>query len=535
MKFKMLIILLFVSSLVFGQDKAPDNWFNLDKTTDGVQGVSTEKTYKELLKGMKSHPVIVAVIDGGVDYKHEDLKEVIWTNKKEIPGNKIDDDHNGYVDDIHGWNFMGNTKGESVNGDQLEVTRLYVKYKKMFDGVDPEKLSRKKRKTYDFYLKIKKEVEEKLADNKTKLAMYQGIMDALNTIKKEIGSDDFGIDDLDKIKSTDETVQRVKTILSGVLAQGGKVSDLEGQLQGAIDYFSDNVKYNYNPDFDGRSLVGDNYDDVHEIGYGNNDVKGPDASHGTHVSGIIAAKRHNNIGMDGIADNVLIMGVRAVPNGDERDKDVANAIRYAVDNGAQIINMSFGKSYVWNKKVVDDAVKYAVKHDVLLVHAAGNDGKENTTTNNYPNDTYLRRCIFGKKTARTWIEVGALSWKGGEDALAEFSNYSNEYVDLFAPGVAIYSTTPDDHYASYNGTSMASPVVAGVAAVIRSYFPSLTAAQVKDILLKSVTPIPGKLKKPGDGSEKVTMKDVCVTGGVVNLYNAVKLAKKTKGKKKIKA
>jgi len=258
-------------------------------------------------------------------------------------------------------------------------------------------------------------------------------------------------------------------------------------------------------------------------------VKGPDASHGTHVAGIIGAVRGNEVGMKGVANDVRIMSIRAVPNGDEHDKDVANAIIYAVNNGATVINMSFGKSYGWDKPAVDAAVKYACKKDVLLVHAAGNSNQDNDTSSNFPNDKFKK----GKKSAPNWLEIGALSWKKGDEAPARFSNYGAGNVDLFAPGVDIYSTVPDvDAYDSFSGTSMASPVTAGVAAMLRSYFPRLTAVQVKDILMKSIVPISEDVKLPGS-EEKVKMKDLCITGGVLSAYKAFELASKTKGKKKM--
>ncbi|MEZ5059157.1 MAG: S8 family serine peptidase [Saprospiraceae bacterium] len=313
--------------------------------------------------------------------------------------------------------------------------------------------------------------------------------------------------------------------------KGSTFEGLKENLQGGIDYFESKFKYHYNPDFNARTIVGDNYFNTYEKGYGNNDVEGPDAGHGTHVAGIIAASRGNGVGMDGVANSVRIMSVRAVPDGDERDKDVANAIIYAVDNGASVINMSFGKGYSWDKEAVDKAVKYAKKKDVLLIHAAGNDSENNDNTDNFPNDNYEKSGWFSPKKAKNWLEIGALSWKGGENSPATFSNYGKENVDLFAPGVDIYSTIPDQTYASFSGTSMASPVTAGVAAVIRSYYPELTAEQVKEVLMESVVPLEFDVMKPGT-EEKVPFSDLSVTGGVVNVYKAVFLASKTKGKKK---
>jgi subtilisin family serine protease len=267
---------------------------------------------------------------------------------------------------------------------------------------------------------------------------------------------------------------------------------------------------------------------VKERGYGNNDVRGSFGFHGTHVSGIVGAE-WNDIGVRGIAKDVTIMPVRVVPNGDEHDKDVANAIRYAVDNGADIINMSFGKGQSWDKGVVDKAVKYARKHDVLLVHGAGNDGDMNDGVANYPNDLYDKRGLFGKKSADNWLEVGALSYERGENAIAPFSNYGKQQVDLFAPGMQIYSTTPENDYGYAQGTSMASPVVAGVAAVIRGYFPDLKACEVRDVILNSVTPIEGFVLRPGD-YEEVSASDISVSGGYVDVYRAFKAAEQLRRK-----
>ncbi|MEM6770953.1 MAG: S8 family serine peptidase, partial [Bacteroidota bacterium] len=300
------------------------------------------------------------------------------------------------------------------------------------------------------------------------------------------------------------------------------------ELEGAAEYFSGQVEYNYNVDFDAREIVGDNPDNLDDRNYGNNDVMGPDAGHGTHVAGIIAAVRDNNMGVNGVGGAMVeIMSVRTVPNGDERDKDVANAIRYAVDNGASIINMSFGKGYSPYKKEVDAAMKYAEKNDVLLVHAAGNDGKMLTLTNNYPNDTYEGK----KKTGKTWIEVGASSAFYDEKLPASFSNYNGKFVDVFAPGRDIYSTVPGSKYETFNGTSMAAPMVAGIAALLRSYFPDLKATQVRDIILESALPVSIQVTKPGS-EETVAFGALSATGGLANAYSAVKMAEKTKGKKK---
>ena len=426
---------------------------------------------------------------------------------------------------------------------------MYGKYKEKFEDADPVKLNKEDRKMYDKWLTWKEEVESKRNSAKQNLMEVNGveatILSALEAINTALEANDSPItlENIEAIDSDEQMVMIGKKVASQFLEPGKKYEyeEIESMVKEAIDgdrkRFEDQLEYAYNPDFNPRAtIVMDDYSDSSESIYGNNDVEGPDALHGTHVAGIVAATRNNGIGMDGVANNVKIMSVRTVPDGDERDKDVANAIRYAVDNGASVINMSFGKGYAWDKQVVDDAVRYAEEHDVLLVHAAGNSAQDNDATDNFPNDKYKDPkgfLFWKKKEAKNWIEVGALSYKPGEDSPATFSNYGAKNVDVFAPGVQIYATTPDDNYRYLRGTSMASPVVAGVASVIRAHFPSLTASQVKDIIMQSATPLDFDVKKPGS-DEVVPFNELSKTGGVVNLYNAVLLAAKTEGKKKIK-
>ncbi|NUO00764.1 MAG: S8 family serine peptidase [Saprospiraceae bacterium] len=536
MKFKAfcLFFSLFSASMVFAQDSAPKNWFNLDLTQDGYPGLSTEKTYKELLKGKTGKTVVVAVIDSGVDYMHEDLKDIMWVNPGEIAGNGVDDDKNGYVDDIHGWNFLGNKNGENIAHENLEVTRLYVRYKKKYEGKDPAKLSKAERIEYDTYVEYGKVIEKKLKELAPNAQLYEMMNDAFSKFEKAIGKDRKAVTlkDVENFKSSDPMMMRVAGAVKESIQGGESFADLMDQIEEGYDYFYNQVNYNYNTEYDARHIIGDDPQNVNDRNYGNSDVKGSDASHGTHVSGIIAAIRGNGIGMDGVADNVRIMAVRAVPNGDERDKDVANAIRYAVDNGATVINMSFGKGASPEKSAVDAAVRYAMERDVLLVHGAGNDGSQISLKDNFPNDHFAKSGLFGKKMAENWIEVGAHAPTKDEHLAAEFSNYSPELVDVFAPGVEIYSTVPNNGYKNQQGTSMASPMVAGVAALLRSYYPDLTAKQVKDIIMESASPWDAKVIKPGTEDEKVNMSQLSVTGGLVNVYEAVKMANNTKGKKK---
>ena len=519
--------LLFAAGLM-AQDGAPQNWWELDRTDNTFPGVSAAKAHT-YLDGKKAEPVVVAVIDSGVDIEHEDLQGVIWTNEDEIPGNGIDDDKNGYVDDVHGWNFIGGADGRNVNYENLEVVRLYNRLHAKYNNRNRDGLSKKEKQEYDRYLEYKEVIDNKRAELGPNAAQYAMIKEAVDAAIAEIGKEPMEVtaDDIAALESEDPNIAIVKRVVANAAAGGATFSDVYEQLEGAQDYFDSQLNYNYNPDFDAREIVGDDPTDVNDRYYGNNDVEGPDAAHGTHVAGIIAAVRDNDLGVNGVGgSNVRIMSIRTVPNGDERDKDVANAIRYAVDNGAKVINMSFGKGQSPFKDAVDDAMKYAQKNDVLLVHAAGNDGKQLTLENNYPNDTYKGR----RRTGKTWIEVGAASSSYDEGLAAGFSNYNKDYVDVFAPGARIYSTTPDNEYATFDGTSMAAPMVAGIAALVRSYFPDLKAKQVKEIIEESALPVNLQVVKPGSEGEKISFADLSATGGLANAYTAVKLAERTKGK-----
>ena len=527
---KLLALLLLFSTLsVSAQMETPKNWWDLDRTDNNYPGVSAAKTHS-YLSGKKATKVVVAVIDSGVDVEHEDLRDVIWTNPGEIAGNGIDDDNNGYIDDIHGWNFIGGKDGRNVNYENLEIVRLYNAYSKKYQNRNRDGLSRKEKAEYDAWKAYEKEINEKRDESAPLLMQYTAIKEGMDMIVQTIGKpiEDITPEDVAAVNTKDMMSQQIKAIVKRQAAEGTTVAQLAEELDGALDYFRSQVEYNYNPDFDARDIVGDNPGDLDDRNYGNNDVTGPDASHGTHVAGIIAAVRDNNLGVNGVGGPMVeIMSIRTVPNGDERDKDVANAIRYAVDNGASVINMSFGKGYSPYKSAVDAAMKYAEKNDVLLIHAAGNDGKMLTLENNYPNDTYMGK----KKTGKTWIEVGAASAFYDENLPASFSNYNKKYVDVFAPGRDIYSTIPGSGYASFNGTSMAAPMVAGIAALLRSYFPDLKAKQVREIILESAIPVNLEVKKPGS-EDMVQFSDLSETGGLANAYTAVKLAERTKGKNK---
>ncbi len=524
----------------------PEDWFLRDPEKDTVQGVSAEKTYASLLNGRPSKTVLVAVIDSGIDIEHEDLKDVIWTNEDEIPNNGIDDDKNGYVDDVHGWNFIGGKDG-NVNADTYEVTREYARLKPKYENIEEKKVGKKQRAEYELWKKVKAKYERDSKHSRDQYDMYnqqyQLYINAYRTIdfcdsvlekasgrpvlKSSLASIEAKNDTVNFAK---HTLMKIMESVEGDVAAKQFLEELDGyldQLKEGVDHFDVAVKYGYNTEFNSRTIVGDDINNINQKGYGNNDVEGPDARHGTHVAGIIGANRKNTIGIRGIADNVKIMSVRAVPNGDERDKDIANAILYAVDNGAQIINMSFGKKFSPQKEAVDKAVKYAESKGVLLIHAAGNDSDNLDMESNFPN-----RNFSSGGQSKNWLEIGASSFGADDQFVGSFSNYGKKSVDLFAPGVQIYSTVPNDQYENLQGTSMACPATSGVAAIIMSYFPDLTATEVKDILRQSTRKFDNlKVTKPGTKDEKVLFSELSSTGGMVNAYEAVKLAMTMQTKK----
>lgn len=533
---KLLIALLFLAAFTLNAQNTPPpkNWFNLDPVKDSVNGVSTEKAY-EYLKGKPSKKVLVAVIDSGIDIEHEDLKDVVWTNTDEIPGNGIDDDNNGYIDDVHGWNFLGGKDGRNVDKETLEVTREYKRLRPKYEGVNEVDVSKADMEEYLYWKEIEGSFERSFGEAKSQAMMMENIQAQLKRynqlFKAYLLDEDISSEDINKITSTDEVIARGKQMLTQIYTMTDPSLSLDTLIfyvEQDMEQVSGQAEFSYNLDFNPREIVGDDPNRLDDIGYGNNDVigKNTDNFHGTHVAGIIAATRGNGLGIDGVASNVEIMAIRAVPDGDERDKDVANAIRYAVDNGAQIVNMSFGKGYSPHTQYVYDAIEYAASKGVLLVHAAGNSSENTDEANNYPNDKFGK-----KKDWPHWLEVGASSWGSENNYVGVFSNYGKKSVDVFAPGVAIYSLAPGNNYQDAQGTSMASPVTAGVAALLLSYFPDLKAEQVKEILMKSVRGVEVKVNEPGTG-EEVKFSSLSVSGGIINAYEAVKLAESMTLKRK---
>jgi subtilisin family serine protease len=481
-----------------------NNWHNLDPEIDSIPGISVERAHDELLKGMKGKEVIVAVIDTGLDTDHKSLSNNVWVNKDEKINGK-DDDKNGYIDDINGWNYLGSSYNETR--DMTRILRDNKVNNRKYDQVEAE---------------IKKEI--KRSNEQLDILNYyvQLLEESKDLLSDHLDKDEFSIEDVNNIVTENEKLIRAKNIYIDFDFYGFT----KEYLNQGIEQYNDFINYHFNIDFNGRT-TDDNIYDINDTNYGDSNVRNikESESHSTHVSGIIAADRKNKKGNKGINNLAKIMVLRAVPNGDEYDKDVALAIRYAVDNGARIINGSFGKYFSSNPEWVIDAIRYASDNDVLFIAGAGNESKDldSLSNDNYPNDQFFNKNEFSD----TFIKVGASSINLNENFTAYFSNYGKINVDVFAPGVDIYSTMPNNKYKSQDGTSMSSPVVAGVASLIMSYFPKLSAKKVKEIIMESGIDIDLKIENLGDNKH---FREYSKSGKLVNAYNALILASRSKRK-----
>lgn len=535
-KFILAIGILFSAQFAFAQTEVPrETWYHADVETTGVYGVNTQKAL-DFLKEKKRKPqtLVVGVLDSGVEHFHEDLKANMWVNPKEIPGNGIDDDKNGFVDDVHGWSFLGNQYGVNYNDDTLEVTRLYKKYQALFET--PNEATKKSNETkyakeFAEYQKVKREFNADLGQAKYNLAIaeakYANLEPGFTKLINIFGETKLSEAVMKNFDTSDENVLQTLWVFNEMETkdwEGKTMKEVSAKYLGTakaqVERYRSTVQAHYNLNLDPRQeLKVDDYENINQKIYGNNDSNGPEASHGTHVAGIVSAVRGNNIGNEGTSggNHVKIMSVRMVPNGDERDKDVANAIRYAVDNGAKILNMSFGKSYSPNKKEVWDAFKYASDNNVLIVKAAGNSNEDIDTHIHYP--TNFNEA--GNAVSKSVLTVGA-STRVTENLRARFSNFGKKSVDVFAPGAEIYATYPGvTEYRFLNGTSMASPATSGVAALVWSHYPKLSAEDIRNILMETV-------------NKNDQLKDISVSGGVVDAYKAVQRAEEIYKQRKLK-
>lgn len=537
-----IVALPFICYQVQAQTDAPKGWHLLDYTQDSFYGISLGKAYTFLKEKHKTaKPVIVAVLDSGIDTTHEDLKTSLWRNPKEIPSNGKDDDGNGYIDDVYGWNFLGGKDGRDVCRTSDERARVYHRLKGKFYGqsVDTASLAGNEKEQYFTWKRAATELTFS-SDEQMDLMLIEVTAKAIKrhdkVLRKEMGTEEYSCISLESYQPQTKAGREAKlgyltcNKLIGIDPDEKNtniISDLDEYVEGKKMAFESKDT----PPVDYRAeIIKDNYEDITDRFYGNNDVMGPltGAKHGTHVSGLIAAQRNNGIGMDGVADNVKLMMMRIVPDGDEYDKDVALAIHYAVDNGAKVINMSFGKYFSPEKKWVDSAVKYAELHDVLIIHASGNESYNLDEKEGFPNP----RLKQWNTSATNFITVGSSSDpKISGSMAADFSNYGKRNVDVFAPGVRIYSTFPGgNQYGNLKGTSMSAPIVSGLAAMIRGYYPELTAVQVKKIIEESaIKPSPAEpVVKPGTKDEAVPFLFLSRTGGIINAYQAVLSADTTK-------
>lgn len=533
------LLLILIRLGAHAQNFELNTWYLKDPATDSIYGISLPKAYQFLQeKKRKSVPVIVAVLDSGVDTTHEDLKKNLWHNPGEIPGNGIDDDHNGYIDDVYGWNFLGGKDGKNLTKASSEKSRFYYRYKNTFEAptLDTQMLSAKDKYTYYSWKKAADEMKGD-PDEESQIRMLSMASRTLQKydqmIRSEMKKDTFSVDNLEKFIPTSKPGKDAKLGYLTFIRLFEVDDDYTNQkllfeLNNELDKMRIDSANRHTPPTDYRALfIKDDYFNLSDSLYGNPDVMsdGESAMHGTHVAGLIGAERGNGVGLDGIADNVKLMILRMVPNGDEYDKDIALAIRYAVNNGAKVINMSFGKSHSPEKNWIDSAVKYAEDRDVLIVHSAGNESVSLDEKPKFPNP-WLGAW---NRYANNYLTIGASSDLHITDCLtADFSNYSANLVDFFAPGVKIFSTQSGGNvYGKSDGTSFSGPIVAGIAALMRSYYPALTTTEIVQILQKTVT-IPKDIQTciPATGKDKTltNWKSLSKTGGIVNAYQAIKAA-----------
>ncbi|MGI4020728.1 MAG: S8 family serine peptidase [Janthinobacterium lividum] len=529
---------LFVINTVIAQQMpvkpadAPKNWHTLDLKKDGFFGVSLNQAY-DFLKGKKSKTVIVATIDSGIDTLQKDLQPILWVNTKEKAGNGKDDDNNVYTDDLHGWNFLGGPNNKCDVNETTEEVREYYRLKDKYTAITTTTAAKDKAE-YAYWLKVKSIRDSTVSKSQAELDQLSPLMNALVStdafIKKSLNlkaGQSFSKNDLNKLDTKNDTISKSKYIW-GLIMQDADSSKTDTKTITELSEYITKLNNDVNPDLEARKrVVGDNPNDFSDKKYGSNQLKFDDASHGTGVAGLIGAIRNNGYGIDGIADNVRIMAIKAVPNGDEYDKDIAGAIRYAVDNGAKVVNMSFGKKISPHKKWIDDAVKYAAEKDVLLVQASGNDNQNVDVKPEFPNDTFL-----DGTTTDNVISVGASAALNDENLAGSFSNYGKKSVDVFAPGVKVTSIDKDAEFNTADGTSFASPITAGIAALVLEYYPALSAKQLKEVIIASAKPLQGmQVVKPGS-KDKVDFTTLSKAGGVVNALEALKAAAKLKGERK---
>ena len=528
--------------------KSFTNWYKEDFTSDSIPGISLIKTTSKLKDSKKS--IIVAVIDSQIDTYHEDLKDAIWTNKKEIPNNGIDDDHNGYTDDINGWNFLGTRSGNYIVWANFDYTRIVREYAPIFKDKKSEEIPNKDKIKYQQYLRAV-EYQDKIStyySNYLKSMEYNILLfnKTNDTLKYFFPKENYTYNQLDslyrKYKINDKPYHERRNTNDQDL--GALINSQMANLELGLTSYEKIVEHkthidsvlhkNCNINYNERISIDDNAD-ISIKGFGNNKVnakiKGITVinDHSTKVSSIIAANKKNGKGIEGFNDSIKIMPLSISCSGDEHDKDVALSIRYAVDNGAKVINMSFGKEFSMYPEWVKEAFQYAEKHNVLIAHASGNNGFNIDENPIYPNDYLYDN---NPEVSHNFINVGSINKNYGEKMVSSFSNYGKNNVDLFAPGEDIYTAIPDNKYSFDSGTSLAVPMVSGTAALIWLYYPELTVQQVKQIILESGASYDLEVIVPGTKDKKVKFSELSKSGKVLNVYNAMQMAKKISRERK---
>mgnify|MGYP000162688740 FL=1 len=535
------------------QKKQSDlDWYNCSFDKDGVYGCEVNKAYDFLKdRKIKKRP-IVALIGTGIDVEHEDIKQAIWVNPKEKADGK-DNDKNGLVDDINGWNFLGGKDGQVMEATMREGDREFLRlkdkyadyifdgknYNKVIDGkltkvADPENIEE-----YNYY-------RNQVLPESPMAGTYSGwqLTDVLKAYAdkfdqmmkerfpgKELTEADFSIcydpkaprDSLSEVSfmmcamgfgvyKTDKW----ETVYSGIKS-GAQIEQAKAEYERKVGQFG----------ADGRKdIIGDNYLDINDNKYGNNVLLTADAAIGTMEAGIIVAKRENGLGGNGIMDQAEIMTLRVAANGEPYLKDIALAIRYAVDHQADIIMLPVQNTLYPEdqKKWISEALEYAESKGVFCVTPAWEGAQDLAVETYYPN-----RWMTGKKEL-TNLMVVCSSDKNGNPSMN--SNYGAKEVDLYAPGMEIYSTYTGDTYQSGTGLGLAAATTVGVAALIKAYYPHLTGTQIRNILLETVTSRKDAEVEKGivvDGKptqDLFLFGDLCLSGGIINAYQAVVAADK---------
>lgn len=502
------IVLLFhcLSSSAFTDHPATHHWYRI--YCDSLQGANIDAAiaYLEALNMKPKKTIVVGIIDSGVDTASIDLKDALWTNRKEVAGDGKDNDRNGYVDDIHGWNFLGTRDGNfnmtSAGTEEFrQFKRLYPKYK------SSTREQAKDKNEFDFYQLMKKKagISNYLRMFQMSLLKHNAMNTADSIARIHADEDTLSVQGILQMTMTDSLLEKsLEQLYTDLLRakQDMKWTAFKKQQADRLDLMRSRIE-GIEKDQDKRLLMGDDLTDADDRFYGNNILTLDDSYHGTFVAGIVAGQGKGSQALHGVYPQARIMIVRAAPDGDEYDKDVATSIRYAVDNGAKVINMSIGKYTSPTPDMANRAIAYALKKDVIVIQAAGNQHLNIDTIAYFPTGIDRNGAFY-----KNFLRVGASDQYGHCSAM---SNYGNEHVHLFAPGEKITSVTPGNGYATEDGTSVAAPVVSGIAALLRSYFPKLKAWQVCAILKHSC-------RSRFDSKTNTTF-------GIVDALEAVKQAK----------